>query len=225
MTGEAALGQLGDLGRETMAAPNAGPNAVLAPKTGPSAEPTRTQDPLSKASDETLVELVVAGDRAPFEVLYARYFTRVYRFVDRRVSNRADAEEIVQEVFFNLFSSLHSFRGDAPFAAWVFGLTRRTIASRFKRKRHDMVPIPEDEQRLGRAGHSGSSPHDDYECAERLDRLSEAARRDLSPEQWQLFRMHHLEDRSIQEIAGVVAKSENSVKSHLYRARRALLAR
>ena len=77
----------------------------------------------------------------------------------------------------------------------------------------------------GIAAHSGASPHEDYECAERLDRLSEAARQDLSSEQWELFRMHHLEDRSIQEIAGTVAKSEDSVKSHLYRARRALLAR
>lgn len=198
---------------------------MAAPHVEPTVEPRTNQGAMSQATDEQLVARVVEGDRAPFELLYARYFTRVYRFVDRRVSNRADVEEIVQEVFFNLFSSLHSFRGEAAFAAWVFGLTRRTIASRFKRKRHDMVPLPEDEQYLGHAGHSGSSPHADYECSERLDRLSEAAQRDLSPDQWRLFRMHHLEDRSIQEIAGIVAKSEDSVKSHLYRARRMLLAR
>ena len=198
---------------------------MAAPHAEPTVDPRTTKSTMSEATDEQLVARVIEGDRAPFEILYARYFTRVYRFVDRRVSNRADTEEIVQEVFFNLFSSLHSFRGEAPFAAWVFGLTRRTIASRFKRKRHEMVPLPEDEQYLGRAVHSGSSPHADYECAERLDRLSEAAQRDLSPDQWQLFRMHHLEDRTIQEIAGIVAKSEDSVKSHLYRARRMLLAR
>ncbi|MBW2395640.1 MAG: RNA polymerase sigma factor [Deltaproteobacteria bacterium] len=191
----------------------------------PIAELKQTKSAMNETTDEQLVARVVEGDRAPFELLYARYFPRVYRFVDRRVSNRADTEEIVQEVFFNLFSSLHSFRGEAPFAAWVFGLTRRTIASRFKRKRHEMVPLPEDEQFLGIAGQSGSSPHADYECAERLDQLSAAARHDLSNEQWQLFRMHHLEDRSIQEIASIVAKSEDAVKSHLYRARRMLLAR
>lgn len=191
----------------------------------PVTEPKLTKSAMNQPTDEQLVARVVEGDRAPFELLYARYFTRVYRFVDRRVSNRADTEEIVQEVFFNLFSSLHSFRGEAPFAAWVFGLTRRTIASRFKRKRHEMVPLPEDEHFLGIAGQSGSSPHADYECAERLDQLSATARHDLSDEQWQLFRMHHLEDRSIQEIAGIVAKTEDAVKSHLYRARRTLLAR
>ncbi|MCP3982799.1 MAG: RNA polymerase sigma factor [bacterium] len=198
---------------------------MAAPHAEQIAEPKLKILATDQVTDEQLVARVVEGDRAPFELLYTRYFPRVYRFVDRRVSNRADTEEIVQEVFFNLFSSLHSFRGEAPFAAWVFGLTRRTIASRFKRKRHEMVPLPEDEQFLGLAGRSGSSPHADYECAERLDQLSEAAKRDLSDEQWRLFRMHHLEDRTIQEIAGIVAKSEDAVKSHLYRARRMLLAR
>ncbi|MAE93736.1 MAG: hypothetical protein CL910_03670 [Deltaproteobacteria bacterium] len=194
-----------------MAAPNAALNTRPSTKTLP--------------TDEELVKRVVAGDPAPFELLYARYFPRVFRFVDRRVSNRADSEEIVQEVFFNLFSSLHSFRGDAPFAAWVFGLTRCTIASRFKRKRPDTVPMPDEDQPLDAPVATTANPHEDYELTERLGRLSTAARRDLSEEQWRLFQLHHLEDRSIQEIAGMVAKSEDAVKSHLYRARRLLLAR
>ena len=82
------------------------------------------------------------GDCAAFDALYRRYFTRIYRFLDRRLNNRADVEETVQEVFINLFSSLDGFRGEAPFAAWVFGLTRRTLANRFKRKRAATVPLP-----------------------------------------------------------------------------------
>jgi len=218
-----------------MAAPNTMQNSSAAPIADTSAvAPQRVKttagaggSPTTESgdlTDEELVGQILEGDRLPFEQLYARYFPRVYGFVDRRVSNRADAEEIVQEVFFNLFSALQSYRGDAPFAAFVFGLTRRTIASRFKRKRHEMVPMPEDEAHLGSAGHGSQSPHEEYECNERLDRLAAAAHRDLSPEQWRLFQLHHLEDRSIQEIAGLVAKSEDAVKSHLYRARRLLLA-
>lgn len=193
----------------------AAPNAAL--KVRPSTKTLPT--------DEELVARVGEGDSVPFELLYERYFPRVFRFVGRRVGNRADTEEIVQEVFFNLFSSLHSFRGDAPFAAWVFGLTRRTIASRFKRKRPETVPIPSDDEPMDASVSMAATPHENYELTERLSRLSAAADRDLSEEQWRLFRLHHLEDRSIEEIAGMVAKSEDSVKSHLYRARRLLLAR
>jgi RNA polymerase sigma-70 factor, ECF subfamily len=181
-----------------------------------------------RAGDESLVAQIRQGDRSAFDQLYERYFPRVYRFVDRRLSNRADVEETVQEVFFSLFASVASFRGDAPFAAWVFGVTRRTLASRFKRRRHDTVPLGDDEpEGLDIAGSVQRSPdpHALYEYNERLSRLDTAIERDLSPEQWELFQLHHLENRSIQEIARETHKSEDAVKSHLYRARRLLLAR
>jgi RNA polymerase sigma-70 factor (ECF subfamily) len=186
-------------------------------------------DTAELAGDEELVARVRCGDRSAFDSLYARYFPRVYRFVDRRLSNRADVEETVQEVFFHLFASIEGFRGDAPFAAWVFGVTRRTLASRFKRRRLDAVPLGEDEpdgvDPLASSLQREPDPHQVYECNERLDRLETAIARDLSAEQWQLFQLHHLEHRSIQEIARDTRKSEDAVKSHLYRARRLLLAR
>ncbi len=186
-------------------------------------------EPSARPADETLVALVRQGDRSAFDQLYAQYFPRVYRFVDRRLGNRADVEETVQEVFFNLFASLASFRGDAPFAAWVFGVTRRTLASRFKRRRHDVVPLGDDEpegvDRFADTIQREPDPHAVYECTERLARIESAIARDLSAEQWELFELHHLQNRSIQEIARTTRKSEDAVKSHLYRARRLLLAR
>lgn len=179
--------------------------------------------------DAALIERILAGDAGAFDRLYDRYFPRVYRFVDKRLRNRADTEETVQEVFANLFWSLESYRGEAAFSAWVFGLTRRILASRFKRKRADTVPLLEaDDETVPTApGIVASTPDplEAYECSERLSRLGTAAREDLSGEQWRLFRLHHLQNRSIQEIARTVAKSEDAVKSHLYRARKALLAR
>ena len=95
--------------------------------------------------DQRLVERVLSGDEAAFALLYSRYFNRIYHYLEKRLHNRADTEETVQEVFFNVFSSIESYRGEAPFVAWVFGLTRRTLARRFKRKRHAMVPLADDE--------------------------------------------------------------------------------
>jgi RNA polymerase sigma-70 factor (ECF subfamily) len=177
--------------------------------------------------DEELVERVRRGDRAAFNRLYERYFPRVYRFVDKRLRNRADTEETVQEVFVSLFSSIHTYRGDAPFAAWVFGLSRRTVASRFKRKRHETVPLEQgDDEPTGWASSAGSEdPLEAYECQERLRRMRDAASQDLTEDQWRLFQLHHLENRSIEEIARTMRRSEDSVKSHLYRARKLLLAR
>jgi RNA polymerase sigma-70 factor (ECF subfamily) len=137
---------------------------------------------------------------------------------------------VTQEVFVNLFLSLPGFRHEAPFVAWVFGVTRRTIAARFKKKHRETVTLSEDDaEQAGTLSAAGVNrepgPHEVYEFNERVGRMQNAAANDLTGEQWLLFLLHHIQNRSIQEIARQVAKSEDAVKSHLYRARKALLAR
>jgi RNA polymerase sigma-70 factor (ECF subfamily) len=190
----------------------------------------RGSEPSQAVPDEDLVDAILGGDKRAFEALYERYFPRIYHFIDKRMYNRADAEEVTQEVFANLFLSLGSFRREAPFAAWAFGVTRRTIAARFKKKRHETVTLSEDDaEQAGRhslaAVRREPDPHEVYEYNERLNRMQDAASNDLTREQRLLFRLHHIQNRSIQEIARQVAKSEDAVKSHLYRARKLLLAR
>jgi RNA polymerase sigma-70 factor (ECF subfamily) len=184
------------------------------------------EEPLS---DGELIERICDDDHAAFDLLYERYFPRVCGYVNRRLSNPADVEDTVQEVFINVFSSLDSFRGDAPFAAWVVGVSRRTVASRFKKKQHVMVPLEDPDggapdTRLATAMHGAPTPLEHYECTERVAQMEAAAREELSEDQWRLFALHHLEHRPIREIARVLHRSEDAVKSHLYRARKLLLA-
>ena len=176
-------------------------------------------------ADEILVERLRSGEQDAFGELYERYFARIFHFVARRLRNRADTEEAVQEVFVNVFASIDSFRGDAPFGAWVFGLTRRTVAGRFKKRMPNLVPLGDDDGETGTHGVARDpDPLEAYEYSERLARLEGAVSTDLSDEQRELFQLHHIEHRSIQEIALLLSKSEDAVKSHLYRARKLLLA-
>ena len=182
------------------------------------------------AEDDELVARVLTGETEAFSELYERYLPRVFGYVRKRLSNRADTEECVQEVFIAMFSSLASFRGDAPFAAWVLGIARRTVANRFKRKHHPMVPLDLDTESesidlMIPLLHRAATPDEQYECRERIARLEAAADEHLTSEQRNLFHMHHLEHRSITEIAATLRKSEDAVKSNLYRARKVLLAR
>jgi RNA polymerase sigma-70 factor (ECF subfamily) len=179
-------------------------------------------------SDNELVDRLRKGDSLAFDVLYDRYFKRVYHFVDKRLSNRADAEETTQEVFISVFNSIDSYRGEAPFVAWLFGITRRTVAARFKRKRHPTVSLDEEpNQEVGpaRSLAAGPSPLESYECEERMAQMSRALEQKLSPEQRLLFRLHHLDEQPISEIAVTLEKSQDSIKSSLYRTRKLLLSR
>ena len=181
-------------------------------------------------SDEALVQRILDGSPEAFDDLYARYIKRIYGFVDKRLRNRADTEETVQEIFIAVFNALESFRGDASFAAWVLGIARRTVANRFKKKRHATVPLePEEEPSvldlMIPTISRGTTPLEDYEARERITRLQAAAAEGLSEKQRQLFELHHLEHQSISDIAERLDTSEDAVKSNLYRARKVLLAR
>jgi RNA polymerase sigma-70 factor (ECF subfamily) len=179
--------------------------------------------------DEDLIGRVVQGERGAFDLLYERYFPRVCGYVRRRIANPADVDEAVQEVFVNVFTSLDSFRAEAPFAAWVLGVARRTVAGRFKKQRITTVPIDDssgDDVGIDRwtRRFSGPTPLEEYECRERVARMEEVATQKLTAEQCELLELHHIKDHSIREIAQIVARSEDAVKSNLSRARKLLQA-
>ncbi len=189
----------------------------------PAPRPTQAQ-----IADEELVDRLRTGDREAFDKIYQRYFKRVYAFLDKRLRNRADTEETTQEVFINIFSSIDGYRGDAPLAAWIFGLTRRTLAARFRKKRHPTVPLFEENEdvafsRLTAASAPEATPLQNYEMVERADLLDQVLEQEITAEQRRLFEMHHLENMPIAEIAAATSKSEDSVKSTLYRTRKLLL--
>ncbi len=192
-------------------------------------------------SDEHLVLRVCEGDHFAFNDLYERYFKRIYSFVSRRLSNTADVEETVQEVFINVFSSVDTYREEAPFSAWIFGIARRTIASRFKKKRHPTVSLESEGFDSPFSDRSSSDrPFSDrafadrtlvsvnptaietIECNQRVKTINRLVESRLTRDQRLLFELHHLQDRPIQEIAETLNMSENAVKSNLYRARKIL---
>ena len=207
--------------------PAAGAADLDTPSPGSARKPARRRP----EADEFLVDRLREGDRSAFDELYRRYFKRVYGFLDKRLRNRADTEETTQEVFINIFSSIDSFRGEAPFAAWVFGLTRRTLAARFRRKQHPTVPLLDEDADTGLASlgadtTSGeASPVEQFERAERAEQLQHVLQCEVTPEQRRLFELHHLHSMPIAEIARTLEKSEDSVKSNLYRTRKRLLSR
>lgn len=183
---------------------------------------------IESVAEDVLIRQVEAGSESAFRKLYERYFPRIFRFVQRRIDNRADVEETVQEVFINIFASIASYRREAPFEAWVLGLTRRTIARRFKRKRHPTVPLLSEDDAPAEPAmptiQREATPLEHYECQERLAVICARVERDLSDEQRELFERHHLRDEPVRKLAVVMRKSEDSIKSNLYRARKLLFA-
>lgn len=175
--------------------------------------------------DELLVERIRGGDQAAFEDLYGRYFARVHHFVARRMRNRADADETVQEVFVNVFASIDSFRGEAPFGAWVRQVAVRQclmhLRSPWQRARRALRLAPEDADDDPAAVTAPQEAHEpplaelvDLERA--LARLPGTARAVV----W----LYDVEGLRHEEIAALFGRSVSFSKSQLARAHALLRA-
>jgi RNA polymerase sigma-70 factor (ECF subfamily) len=172
-------------------------------------------------SDSELIAAVRAGDEAAFAVLYDRYFQRVFNFAYTRLRNRADAEEAVQDTFTVVFRSMDAYRGQASLLSWVYGIAKNTVNNQIRRNRAH-------EQRIERAQAEISAPAHAMEELTPEQRLSfrrcadaiEGALTSVTSWQAEVFVMRHFDNLPIQEIADRMCRSNDAVRSSLYRMKR-----
>jgi RNA polymerase sigma-70 factor, ECF subfamily len=196
------------------------------------AEPTNRQKDSSRAparrtrpdkpwdSDAELVQQILAGSTEHFEMLYAAYFPRVYRFALKRLRDPGEAEDVTQEVFFTVFDALHSFKGESSLLVWIFGITRNTVNRRFRRARPRLDSLDGNEAHQVMA--ADVSTDRAVDARRMLTRCAELIEHDLTPLQRRIFHLKHLRRQSIRTIAAALGKSEDAIKANLYRMRRAI---
>ena len=179
---------------------------------------------LHLASDEDLFLGVRRGSEAHFNALYQRYFQRIYSFIYVRLRNHADTEELTQETFSVVFSGAGSYGGRSAPLAWIYGVAKNTVSSHLRRKRIYG-------ERLEEAGPevlATTSPTWSFSPEEQLtlDRYAEELDhklRSVSAWQAEAFYLRHVKDLSIDEICRRTERSNNAVRSGLYRVKRLLV--
>ena len=184
----------------------------------------RCADSAEALSDLELVQAIQAGDEAAFTVLYERYFERVHNFAYGRLRNRADAEEVAQETFVSVFRSLPSFAGRSSLLSWIYGITKNTVNNHIRRSRAQEQRIERAENELVRNAHSfeACSPEEHA----RFRRCADAALQsleDVSKWQAEVFALRHFENLPIQEIAERMSRSNDAIRSSLYRVKKLIV--
>jgi RNA polymerase sigma-70 factor (ECF subfamily) len=173
-------------------------------------------------SDLELIAAIRTGDETAFNSLYDRYFQRVYNFSYARVRNAADAEEAVQETFTAVYRSAEAYRGQSSLLSWIYGIAKNTVNNHIRRARAQ-------EQRVERASEDlvrdAGQAIETFNPEERLDlqRCAEAidgALSSVTPWQAEVFVLRHFEDLPIQEIADRMQRSNDAIRSSLYRVKR-----
>src|ERR1700719_2640007 len=95
------------------------------------------------ASLKEAIRLAQQGDAAAFERIYRLHSRRVYALCLRMIGDPAEAEDLTQEAFLQLFRKIHTFRGESAFSSWLHRLTANIVLMRFRKKRP--VPVSLDE--------------------------------------------------------------------------------
>ena len=172
-------------------------------------------------SDLELIEAIQSGDEIAFTEVYERYFQRVHNFALARLHNRADAEEAAQEAFTVVFRSAEAFQGKSSLLSWVYGITKNVVNNHLRRSKAYQVRLQRTDRGLARSEHSLDMCTPEETLG--MSRCAEAVGESLSGlKDWQAeaFELRHFDNLPIQDIADRMSKSNDAIRSSLYRAKR-----
>jgi RNA polymerase sigma-70 factor, ECF subfamily len=172
--------------------------------------------------EDRLIARAAAGETSAFRELYEHNRADVARLVYRMLGPRSDMEDVIQEVFVQVYKSLRDFRGQAKFSTWLHRVTVNVVL--MVRRAAKSRPVFADEPASDGALRSGDiAPDEDAERRERvrafgrlLDRLADKKRI--------VFVLHELEGIAPGEIARIVGAPVLTVRTRLFYARRELEA-
>jgi RNA polymerase sigma-70 factor, ECF subfamily len=170
-------------------------------------------------SDEEIVERILAGDTALYEVVMRRYNTRLYRVARAILKNDGEAEDVMQDAYVRAFQHLGEFEGRAKFSTWLTRIAvHEALARARKAKRfEDWDDMNESMQNEIAATPQTSNPESEAASVE-MSKILEQAIESL-PEQYRtVVMMRDVEEMTTAETAECLSLTEENVKVRLHRA-------
>ena len=177
-------------------------------------------------SDESLMQRTILGSVDGFEDLLKRYQDRFFNLAYRMLSQRQEAEDVVQEAFLNIYRSRASFRSGEKFSTWGYRIVSKLCIERLRKRKVQVVsldaPINDDEGAEPRqVADDSPSPETvvvEREVASEIQRVIDS----LPPKYRLIVVLRHVEDLSYEEIVSVTGLPLGTVKNRLFRAREIL---
>jgi RNA polymerase sigma-70 factor (ECF subfamily) len=190
-------------------------NTSLRP--GSAAVAVPAQATAQASSDEMLVARIAAGDRLAMQTLFARHRTAIYRWLLRFVGNETVAEDLLSDVFLDVWRQAGRFEGRSAVATWLLSIARFKALSTRRRQTHAEL----DETIEATV----ADPTDDPEVLlekKNRDELMREALTKLSPEHREIIDLVYYHEKSVEECAQILAIPAATVKTRMFYARKKL---
>ena len=168
-------------------------------------------------SDEELVEACQAGEASAFDVLVARWESRIRGAAYRFLGSEEEAKDVAQEAFLKAYRALGGFKREARFSSWLYQIATNLCRDRLRRRRsRGTVSLEEMEETGGAIVETRPGAHDRL-LQEDLARAVRRAIHALGEEQREVVILKEYEGLTFLEIAQALDVPVSTVKTRLYR--------
>ena len=176
--------------------------------------PPRVRAAVQETSDEALVELIADGDKRAMQVLYGRHNVRVYRFIVRLTGNTTLAEDLVSEVFLDVWRQADGFEAKCQVSTWLLAIARYKALSALRRRSEDQL----DDVMAETIEDTADDPETVVYNKDRST-LVQKCLAQLTPAHREIIDLVYYHEKSVDEVAQIVGVPAATVKTRMFYAR------
>jgi RNA polymerase sigma-70 factor, ECF subfamily len=168
-----------------------------------------------QSADSELLNRIAFGDKLALQALFARHNVRVYRFVLRFVGDEALAEDVVNDVFVDVWRNADRFEGNSQVSTWILAIARFKALSSLRRRKDDAL----DDLEAAAIPDTADDPEIAMQKKDRVAILRECMSH-LSHDHREIIDLVYYHEKSIVEVAEIVGVPENTAKTRMFHARK-----
>jgi RNA polymerase sigma-70 factor (ECF subfamily) len=177
----------------------------------------RTWASMQDTADEALIASIAGGDKRAMQMLFGRHNVKVYRFILRMVGREAVAEDLVNEVFLDVWRQASRFEGRSKVSTWLLAIARFKALSALRQRQDGEL----DDDAIAAIEDTSDNPEEVLVKQERatlmrkcMDQLSAAHR--------EIIDLVYYHEKSVEEVSDIIGVPQNTVKTRMFYARKRL---
>jgi RNA polymerase sigma-70 factor, ECF subfamily len=183
-------------------------------RTGSAVAPAAARE---TSSDEMLIERIAKGDQLAMRTLFGRHRVALYRWLLRLVRDEALAEDLLSDVFLDVWRQAATFEARSSVSTWLLAIARyKALSARRRRTDAEL-----DDNVTGTVADPADNPEVVLQKKHRAVQLRQSLA-SLSPEHGEVIDLVYYHDKSVREVAEIVGVAEATVKTRMFYARRKL---
>jgi RNA polymerase sigma-70 factor (ECF subfamily) len=168
-------------------------------------------------SDEMLLGSIADGNRTAMHTLYSRHNVRVYRFILRIVRDATIAEDLVSQVFLDVWRTARQFEGRSQVSTWLLSIARFKALTSLRQRRFEDI----DQEDVREIADGSDTPETSLERATTSEILRACVAK-LSPAHREIINLVYYHEKSVEEVGQIIGIPQSTVKTRMFYARKQL---